>query len=194
MPDGMQTAEKLHLAGLDELHRHSNWFLGLGIALIVLGVIAAGAAVTTTVVSLIFFGWLLIIGGVLEIADAVWRKTWSGFFIDLLTGVLYAVVGFMVIANPGATAVGLTLLIAMFLIVGGIFRIVAALSARYPNWGWLVLHGVVSLLLGIFIWQGWPVSGLWIIGLFIGIELIFNGWALVMLGMATKRLRTVLAP
>ncbi len=184
------TADRLNLAGLDELQRHSGWFLGLGIALMILGFIAAGSAIFTTVASLYLFGWLLIIGGVMEIAYGVWRKTWSGFFIDLLVGVLYAVVGFMVIANPAATAVALTLLIAMFLIVVGIFRIVAALSARYPNWGWLALHGVVSLALGILIWQGWPETGLWVIGLFIGIELIFNGAALMMLGIAAKRLQT----
>lgn len=185
-----QTADKLNLAGLDELQQHSTWFLGLGIALIFLGVVAAGSAVFTTVASLYLFGWLLVIGGVMEIAYGIWRKTWSGFFIDLLVGVLYAVVGFMVIANPGATAVALTLLIAMFLIVVGIFRIVAALSARYPNWGWLALHGVVSLVLGLLIWQGWPATGLWVIGLFIGIELIINGVALSMLGVAAKRLQT----
>ena len=192
MADGTQTqiADKLNLAGLDELQRHSGWFVGLGIALMILGFIAGGSAIFTTVASLYLFGWLLVIGGVMEIAYGVWRKTWSGFFIDLLVGVLYAVVGFMVIANPQATAVALTLLIAMFLIVVGIFRIVAALSARYPNWGWLALHGVVSLALGILIWQGWPATGLWVIGLFIGIELIVNGAALMMLGIAAKRIQT----
>jgi uncharacterized membrane protein HdeD (DUF308 family) len=94
----------------------------------------------------------------------------------------------MVVANPGATAVALTLLIAMFLIFGGIFRIVASISVRYPNWGWILLHGVVNVVLGIMIWREWPVSGLWIIGLFLGIELIFNGWSLVMLGFAARSL------
>ena len=194
MPNGTQTAEKLHLTEMEELHRHSNWFVGLGIALIVLGFIAAGSAVATTVVSLVLFGWLLILGGAMEIAYGAWRKTWSGFFIDLLIGVLYAVVGFMIVANPQASALGLTLLISMFLIVGGVFRIIAAFSSRYPNWGWLALHGALSLVLGILIWQGWPATGLWVIGLFIGLELIFNGAALMMLGMAAKRLGTVFTP
>ncbi len=188
-----QTADRLDLADLDELQRHSGWFLGLGIVLMILGFIAVGSAIFTTVASLYLFGWLLIIGGVAEIANGVWRKTWSGFFIDLLVGVLYSVVGFMVIANPAATAIALTLLVAMFLIVVGIFRIVAGLSARYPNWGWLALHGAISLVLGILIWQGWPETGLWVIGLFIGIELIVNGAALMMLGIAARRLRTLTA-
>jgi uncharacterized membrane protein HdeD (DUF308 family) len=124
----------------------------------------------------------------MEVVYGVSRKTWSGFFIDLLIGILYAVVGFMIVANPAASAVGLTLLIAMFLFVSGIFRIVAGLATRYPNWGWLVLHGAISLVLGALIWLQWPTSGLWIIGLVIGIELLVNGIALIMLGIAAKRL------
>lgn len=121
-------------------------------------------------------------------SDTCSCKKWSGFFIDLLTGLLYAVVGFLIVGNPGATAVTLTLLIAMFLIFGGIFRVVVAFVVRYHNWGWLVLHGVVNLFLGIAIWRQWPLSGLWVIGLFIGIDMIFNGWSLVMLGLTAKNL------
>jgi uncharacterized membrane protein HdeD (DUF308 family) len=109
-------------------------------------------------------------------------------FIDLLTGILYVVVGFMIVANPGAAAITLTLLIALFLIFTGIFRIVVALMTRFPHWGWLALHGLVNLLLGIAIWRQWPLSGLWVIGLFVGIDMVFNGWSLVMLGLTARRL------
>ena len=133
-------------------------------------------------------------GGVLQAAHACSCKGWGGFFIDLLTGILYVVVGFMVVANPGTTAVALTLLIAMFLTFGGIFRIMVALVVRFQNWIWLLLHGVVNLLLGIAIWRQWPLSGLWVIGLFVGIDMLFNGWSLVMLGLAAKNLPTTERP
>ena len=107
-----------------------------------------------------------------------------------LVGILYAVVGFMVVANPAATAISLTMLIAMFLLGEGIFRIVTALSVRYPNRGWMLLQGFVSLVLGIMIWRQWPVSGLWVIGLFVGIQMLFGGWSLVMLGLTAKNLPT----
>jgi uncharacterized membrane protein HdeD (DUF308 family) len=160
----------------------------LGIALIVLGAIAVGSAAVMTIASVILFGWLLIVGGVMQGVHAFWRKKWSGFFIDLLTGVLYVGMGFMVVANPGASAVALTLLISMSLIVGGVFRIVTAVSVLYPNWRWLLVHGIASLVLGIGIWRQWPLSGLWVIGLFVGIELMVNGWRLIMLGLAAGRL------
>lgn len=188
MTNGMSLTG-LHLIGLGELKRNWGWFLTLGIALLVLGAIALGASVAMTIVSMVLLGWLLIIGGILEGVHAFWReRAWGGFFIDLLTGVLYVVVGFMILANPAETALALTLLIALFLMFSGLFRIVVALILRFPHWGWLILHGAVNLVLGIAIWRQWPLSGLWVIGLFVGIEMLFNGWSLVMLALAAKKL------
>ena len=180
----------LHLIGLGELHKRWGWFVGLGILLVVLGMMALGSSVVMTLATMVFVGWLMIGGGVLQAVHAFTCKGWSGFFIDLLSGILYTVVGFMIIANPGATAVTLTLLISMFLIFGGIFRIATAISVRFHNWIWLLLHGVINLLLGISIWQQWPLSGLWVIGVFVGIDMLCNGWSLVMLGLAAKNLPT----
>jgi uncharacterized membrane protein HdeD (DUF308 family) len=188
MTNGMSLTG-LHLIGLGELKKNWGWFLALGIALLVLGAIALGASVAMTIVSMVLLGWLLIIGGILEGVHAFWReRAWGGFFIDLLIGILYVVVGFMVLANPGEAALALTLLIALFLMFSGLFRIVVALLLRFPHWGWLILHGAVNLVLGIAIWRQWPLSGLWVIGLFVGIDMLFNGWSLVMLGLAAKKL------
>jgi uncharacterized membrane protein HdeD (DUF308 family) len=188
--DARRTIDSVPLVGLEELRGRWGWYLVLGILLIVLGTTALGSSVLMTLATMVFVGWLMIGGGVVEAVQAFTCKGWSGFFLDLLTGILYVVVGFMIVANPGATAVALTLLIAMFLITGGIFRIVVAVAVRFPNWIWLVVHGIVNLLLGIAIWRQWPVAGLWVIGLFVGIDMIFNGWSLVMLALAAKKLPT----
>jgi len=180
--------QAIQLTGVGELKRSWGWFLALGIALIVLGTIALGSALVMTIASVFFFGWLMIIAGVMEAVHAFWRKRWAGFFLDLLTGILYVVVGWMMVTNPKESALLLTLIIAMFLLFEGVFRIVVALSARYPHWGWVLLNGVISLVLGLMIWRQWPYSGLWVIGLFVGIEMLFNGWSLVMLSLASRRL------
>ncbi len=174
--------------GAEELRRRWGWIVGLGIVLVIAGAAALGSSCLMTVFSMVLLGWLMVGSGILQTIHAFTCKKWSGFFIDLLTGILYLVVGFMIIANPGATAVAVTLLIAMFLIFGGIFRIVVPLVVRYPNWIWVLLHGVIILLLGIAIWQQWPLSGLWVIGLFVGIDMLLNGLSLVMLGLAAKNL------
>jgi uncharacterized membrane protein HdeD (DUF308 family) len=180
--------QAIQLTGVGELKRSWGWFLALGIVLIVLGTIALGSALVMTIASVFFFGWLMIIAGVMEAVHAFWRKRWAGFFLDLLTGILYVVVGWMMVTNPKESALLLTLIIAMFLLFEGVFRIVVALSARYPHWGWVLLNGVISLVLGLMIWRQWPYSGLWVIGLFVGIEMLFNGWSLVMLSLASRRL------
>jgi len=128
------------------------------------------------------------LAGLMQALHAFTCKEWGGFFVDLLTGLLYLVVGFMIIAHPAATAVALTLLIAFFLILGGMFRVAVALMIRFHNWGWLLLHGLVNLMLGIMIWQQWPLSGELVIGVFVGIDMIFNGWSLIMLALAAKNL------
>lgn len=176
--------------GFDELQRSWSWFFGLGVCLLLLGAIAVGASVFVTLVTVVFYGWLLIVGGGLATVHAFWRRRWGGFFLDLLCGVLYLVVGVMIVLNPEAAAVTLTLLIAVFLMLGGLFRIFVALSTHYEHRLWVLLHGAVTLLLGIMIWSEWPLSGLWVIGLFIGVEMILAGWSLIMLGLSAKNLPT----
>ncbi len=179
---------ELHLVGLEVVGRKWGWLLGMGILLVVLGMIAIGASVLATLATMVFVGCLMLVGGILQTIHAIAMRGWSGFYIDLLAGVLYAVVGFVIVAHPGATAVALTLMIAVLLILGGTFRILIAFAVSYQNRIWLILHGVVNLLLGFVIWHDWPVSGLWVIGLFIGIDMLFNGWSLIMLWLAAKKL------
>jgi uncharacterized membrane protein HdeD (DUF308 family) len=175
--------------GTEELKRGWGWLVGVGIALIILGLIALYCAVTATMVSVDIFGWLLVIGGVLSLVDAFVQRRWGGFFMELFAGILYIIVGLMVVANTAASAVVLTLVIAVFLLIDGVFRIVTALSVRFPHWPWMLLNGVIGVLLGIMIWRQWPWSGLWVIGLFVGIELILYGWSLVMLGSMARSTR-----
>lgn len=184
------TIHQLHMVGIDDLRKRSGLIIGLGILLILIGLVALGSAVTATLASMVFFGWLMIMTGVLQTAHGFMVRAWGGFFLEVMAGIFYSVTGFLIIAHPGATAVALTLMIAILLIVGGIFRIVIALTAQFPNRPWLFLHGVINLLLATAILQEWPVSGLWVIGTFIGIDMIFNGWTLVMLGVAARRLST----
>src|SRR5258707_15621660 len=119
--------------GYDEVKRNTGWFVALGVALIVLGTIAILTAVLTTLVSVMVFGWLLLIGGIIQSVHAFWVRPWSGLLLQLLIGVLNIVVGLLIVANPGAGALGLTLLMAAFFIVGGLFRIITAVRDRFPG-------------------------------------------------------------
>ncbi len=173
--------------GIEEVRAHRTWFLCLGAVLIVIGTIAIGSVELMTMVSVIFLGWLLIFGGLFEIIHGFARRAWGGFFINLMGGALYAVTGILMVTHPEVAAVTLTLMIAMLLIVAGTFRIFVAFSTPMHHRGWLILNGAISLLLGFSIMSWWPASGLWVIGLFIGIDMIFDGWTEVMLALSSGR-------
>jgi len=159
---------------------------GMGGALMVLGAVAIGFSLTATLATVLVFGILLLLGGLFQVVTAFWGRSWRGFFLHLLAGVLYLIVGVFMIDNPVETAMGLTLLVAAGLLVGGILRIVLSLVERFDGWGWALLNGIVALVLGIAIWRQWPLSGLRFIGLFVGIEMIFSGLSWMMLGLAVR--------
>jgi uncharacterized membrane protein HdeD (DUF308 family) len=178
-------------AGLDAVRRNWGWFLVLGIIIVLAGIVAISSAVIATLAGVVILGTLALIGAGAQLVAAIFSRRWGGFFLHVLIGLLYLVMGFLIIQHPLAAAAGLTLLLALAFLVGGLFRIIFALSERFPNWGWVLLNGIITLVLGILIWRHWPEDALWVIGLFIGIDLLFNGWSLVMLGLAAKSLPTV---
>jgi uncharacterized membrane protein HdeD (DUF308 family) len=181
-------AATLISAGMDEVRQHRAWFIVWGIVLIILGLIAIGSSVLTTLISVLLLGWVLIFSGVFDIIHGLTRRRWHGFFLNLSAGLLYAVVGFLMVSNPALAAATLTLLIAMLLVVAGTFRLIIGFSLPFDHRGWLILNGVIAILLGLSIWRSWPISGLWVIGLFIGINLIVDGWSEVMLAVMTRPL------
>ncbi len=172
--------------GMERISHRWGWFLILGILQILLGVLALGDTVAVTVISMVFLGWLLILSAILH-AIHWFRGRQRSFFLDLLGFILDLVVGFIFLTNPAAGAVTLTLVLAAFLFAGGVARIFASFSFDLPHRVWAILSGIVAALLGILLWVHWPLSGLYFIGLAIGIELIFRGWAWVMLAL---RMRT----
>ena len=164
------------------------WIVALGVALIVLGTIMLGFPVIATLATVTALGALILVGGVAEAVGAFWCREWGGFFLALLSGTLGIVVGLMLLGNPIRGGITLTILLASFLFVSGIFRAVSALSHHFEGWGWQLLSGGIDILIGVLIWQGLPESGLAIIGLLVGISTIFRGVSWVMLGIALKRI------
>jgi uncharacterized membrane protein HdeD (DUF308 family) len=172
-----------------ELHplRNQWWcFLLLGVALVVLGAVCISEPLIPTLASVVFLGFLLMAAGIAQIVSAFWAGKWSGMLIHMLIGVLYTVVGYMIVDAPVVNMVLITKFIAIFLVVSGAFRIIAAMVVRYHDWGWSLLNGGITLLLGIIINRQLPEAALWVIGLFVGIEMIFNGWAWVMLALGLR--------
>jgi uncharacterized membrane protein HdeD (DUF308 family) len=179
---------------MEALSRNWGWLLAVGILMIILGVVAIGAPVVATIAVQFMLGWLLVISGIAEGMHAFMVQGWRGFLFELLSALLYLGVGILLLVNPLEGALALTIVLAVFLLVEGIFKIIMALRVReHRGWGWLLASGIVSLILGALIWAQWPASGLWVIGLLVGIQLLFTGWALVMLALAARARRQAAA-
>ena len=180
---GARPLEGSELQGLREI-----WLFltAMGVALVLLGATAIGSAFVTTLVTVVTFGILMLLGGIFQVVTALWGRGWRGFVLHLLAGVLYLIAGLFMIESPVGAAMSLTFLVAACLFVGGTLRIGLSVAERFEGWGWVLLNGVVSVILGVGIWREWPLSGLWVIGLFVGIEMLFGGLSWVMLGLAVR--------
>lgn len=176
-------------AGVEErvqMPLKSGWLLGLGIVLILVGTFSVAVSVVATLASVLLFGWLLLFTGAMEAVYAFHQSKWTGIVLHVVNGVLSVVAGSLLVTNPGAGALVLTLLMAMFFMIGGLFRIITPIVMHLPHRAWLLLSGVVTLLLGVYIWRQLPGAAVWVIGTLVGIDMIFIGWSWVMLALAAR--------
>lgn len=160
-----------------------NWgkFLLWGIILSILGLIALSIATFTTLVSVILIGSLLVISGIVVLIDSItfWRKK-TGFGAHFFSGMLYTLAGIILIANPVSGSISLTLILGICYTFVGLFRTMNALNTHLYRWKLRLLNGAITLLIGLLIMVSWPESSLYIIGLFVGIDLLVVGWVYIM--------------
>lgn len=174
--------------GLAPLRAKSGWIVALGVVYVIAGFIALGSVVFATVVTVFVVGVMMLIAGIAEVISAFQIKTWGKFLLWLLLGALYIVAGFVTFENPLFAAALLTLLLGFALLASGIMRIVLAFNLKEEMpWIWVALSGVITFLLGVIILAHWPVSGLYILGLFLGIDLIIAGVGWIGIGLGLKR-------
>ena len=175
---------------LTELGAHWGWFIALGIVLLILGAIGFVHVFAATLVSVIFIGTLMLIGGVGELIHA-WRvKQLAGFLFWSASGLLYAAAGIVALVNPVVGASILTLLLGATLIAVGALRLWLWFNNRgQRGWPWLALSGLITLAAGILIAALWPGNSMWLLGLLLSIDLLFQGWSALLLGLALKQRR-----
>jgi uncharacterized membrane protein HdeD (DUF308 family) len=165
---------------LAELDSKRGWYLALGVFLIILGVLASGMAVVTTLISVMALGWVLILAGAAMTVLSFLTGKWSGFLLTLAAGILSIIAGATILNSPVAGAVVVTLVISAVLIAAGLYRLAASMVMQFPNWGWSAFSGFVSLALGLMLASSWRTASLWFIGLYVGIDLIIHGFAWIM--------------
>src|SRR5262252_2025958 len=164
------------------------WITFGGLLSLAVGTAAIIYSGTATIASVLVFGWMLVVAGFVQIANAFQVRYWSGFFLYLLDGIVRATVGTLLVIYPGSGAEALTLVLCFYFIAGGLFKTAAASILRFPSWGWTVASGVVAVVLGVMLAMQWPASSTWFIGFAVGLDLILYGVALLMFAAAIKKL------
>ncbi|OHV75999.1 HdeD family acid-resistance protein [Rhizobium sp. LCM 4573] len=165
-----------------------GWFLALGILLLVFGIIAFANLFVATVASVFYIGMMMLIGGAAQFIHAFQSKGgWRDWLYWGLSGLLYTIAGLLAFWNPALTAVVFTFFMAVAMIVAGGFRIWIGFRMRpMKGAGWVITAGIVTVIAGLVIALGWPVNSLWVLGLFLAIDLIMQGWALIALALAAR--------
>jgi uncharacterized membrane protein HdeD (DUF308 family) len=173
---------------LQAIRGESTWLMVLGLSLIALGTILLGSPAIATLATVTTLAVLILVAGGAEMVGPFWCQEWSGFYVALLSGALGVLVGLMLLGNSIQGGITLTILLASFLFVAGIFKAVTAIAHQFDGWGWLLLSGAIDLVLGVMILGELPMSGLTMIGVLVGISIISRGVSWLMVGYALKRI------
>ncbi|MEU2452928.1 DUF308 domain-containing protein [Streptomyces sp. NPDC012765] len=160
----------------------------LGVLLVLAGLVGLVYTGLATLTSMFLFGWLLLIGGVVGLLQAVQARRSNYFWLAVVVAAINLAAGFVILRRPGASAEALTMFAALLFLTGGVFRLVGALVVRGSHFGLAIVQGAFGILLGFLILSGWPGNSLYVIGTFFSLALLFDGLSLVAMGMGSRRI------
>lgn len=170
------------------LHAHWKLFLIQGLVMIALGLAAVALPHLATLAIEIFIGWLFFAGGLFRALTLFRMRRAPGYWWSLLTALLVLAFGLILIARPFEGVLTLTMVLIVIFLAEGLAAVFIALDLRrhLRNWGWTLFSGLVDFVLAFLIWQGWPATADWAIGLLVGINMLMLGLSLVMLALAAR--------
>ncbi|MGH2415187.1 MAG: HdeD family acid-resistance protein [Microcystaceae cyanobacterium] len=180
----------MNIEATNEVRQNSGWFTALGILMIVLGIAAMVEPLMATLVVARALSWTFLVAGIVRTVHAFQSRRQRGFWLKLLMGILYVVVGILLLGNLLGAKLTLTLAFGWIILVQGIIEVIAAFKVRpEPNWGGMLFSGIIAIILGILILYRWPSNAIWLLGLFTGINFLFTGFWMIRLPWATRNRR-----
>ncbi len=172
---------------LDGIKKNAGMAMVVGVLLLITGFLAIGSPLVAGLSVSVFVGVMLLISGIAQLLLAFKAGSFGKGLLTSIVGIVTVVVGLLMISRPGVGLASLTLFLAAYFLITGIFEIMSAFQIKpAKGWGWTLFGGIVSLLLGFMIWGQYPLSGEWAVGTLVGIRMLFSGWTLIMLGAATR--------
>lgn len=172
----------------DYLKEKRGLIITEGVLFTILGIVAVILPTISTLAIELFLGWIMLFSGCIQLFRTFSDKAHISFWGSLLTSTLYVVAGILLIIYPLTGIVSLTLLLMFFFILEGLSKIVLGFSIRpWSNSIWFILNGIIALIMAYIIYAGWPGTALWVLGLLVGINMIFFGMALIFFGNAIPK-------
>ena len=171
-----------------------GWSIALSVLMILAGVLAIASPLAAGIAINILVAWLLVFSGCAHLVFAWYTRSAGGLLWELLLGIVYILIGVYLLMHPLAGLATLTIALAIYLFVEAILEFVLGFSLRpLPGSGWLVFDGVVTLILAVMIWRTWPSSTGWVIGLLVGISMLFSGLARLGISLAARSVTSKMA-
>ena len=184
----------IHSLGLEALRFKWGWIVALGVVYVIVGLVALGSIVTATAATVLLVGAMMVVAGIAEVFSAFQIRTWGKFTLWLLLGALYIFAGIITFQNPLLAAVLLTFMLGVALVISGAMRLIIAFAMKESTpWAWVALSGAITIILGLVILARWPVASVYVLGLFLGIDLVIAGasWIGIGLDLRARRRRLV---
>lgn len=170
------------------IRAHPKAFIALGVVSVVLGFAALLFPFAATLAAELVLGGVLVAAGIAQVAHGVQLRAWKGWGVLVAGGALSILVGGLLLLFPMTGVMSLTLVLAAFFLVGGVMRAILAARMRpHEGWGWLLTSGLLSAALGLIVLTQWPEAAQWLLGLLLGVDLIFSGTFLVQTGNRLRK-------
>jgi len=171
-----------------------GWSIALSVLMIVAGILAIASPLAAGIAINILVAWLLVFSGCVHLVFAWHTRSAGGLLWELLLGIVYILIGVYLLMHPLAGLATLTIALAIYLFIEAILEFVLGFSLRpLPGSGWLLFDGIVTLILAVMIWRTWPSSTGWVIGLLVGISMLFSGLARLGISLAARSVTSKMA-
>jgi uncharacterized membrane protein HdeD (DUF308 family) len=174
---------------IDDVGRHSGWFIALGVAFIIGGFLALVMPLVASIAVALAVGWVFIFVGVVQLIQAWQVRAWGGVAWQVIVGVIILAGGIAMVFDPILATLTLTFIVGIVFIAKGIAQIILGLNLRpRAGWGWILGAGVLAVVAGLIILFSWPISGAWVLGTLAGISLMFSGLSYIMMAITARQM------
>lgn len=190
LPDNSEVCKMAsELISTTEVGKSLRWLIGLSLALVILGILAIFAPTFAATFFTSAMGWLALMSGLVMVTKSFRSRPLKGLWLNLVIGIAYGITGVYILTHGNQALLVLTLAFGILFIAEGAFTIMMGFTNRSGrSMSWLViLNGIITMILGILVLNSWPFSAPWLIGLYVGISLVFSGTALLAATLAVRR-------